>query len=51
MPGKNKYASIKHKRMYRALKRQGMSKKKAAMISNAWMRDDGRADGRRAKRR
>lgn len=34
MPGK-KYKSIKLPRVYRALKRSGMSKKKAAAISNA----------------
>lgn len=34
MPGK-KYASIKRPRVYEALKRQGMSKTKAAKISNA----------------
>lgn len=44
MPGK-KYRSIKHPRMYRALKRKGYSKRKAAKISNAYMR------GKRRKRR
>ena len=34
MPGK-KYASIKHVRAYRALKRKGYSKTKAAKIANA----------------
>jgi hypothetical protein len=34
MPG-NKYRSIKKPAMYRALKRKGMSKQKAARISNA----------------
>jgi hypothetical protein len=34
MPGK-KYRSIKHPRVYEALRGQGMSKKKAARISNA----------------
>lgn len=34
MPGK-KYASIKNPRVYEALKRHGMSKSKAAAISNA----------------
>lgn len=34
MPGK-KYASIKRPRVYEALKRKGMSKTKAAKISNA----------------
>ena len=48
VPGKKKYNSIRKRDMYEALKREGMSKRKAAMISNAWMRDDGRADGKRA---
>lgn len=43
MPGKGKYKSIKWPRMYRALKRQGYSKEKAARISNA------AAKGRRRK--
>jgi hypothetical protein len=34
MPGK-KYRSIKRPRIYRALRRQGYSKKKSARISNA----------------
>ena len=34
MPGGNKYASIKHPAQYRALKRKGYSKAKAAAISN-----------------
>jgi hypothetical protein len=34
MPGK-KYASIRRPRVYRALKRKGMSKTRAAKISNA----------------
>lgn len=34
MPGK-KYASIKRPKVYEALKREGMSKSKAAAISNA----------------
>jgi hypothetical protein len=34
MPGKA-YASIKHPRQYEALRREGMSKTKAAKISNA----------------
>jgi hypothetical protein len=34
MPGK-KYASIKKPRTYEALRRKGMSKRKAAKISNA----------------
>lgn len=34
MPG-NKYASIQHPRMYRALRRRGFSKEAAARISNA----------------
>lgn len=34
MPGK-KYRSIKRPRTYRALRRKGMSKTKAAKISNA----------------
>lgn len=34
MPGK-KYASIKWPRVYRALKRKGMSKTRAAKISNS----------------
>jgi hypothetical protein len=51
MPGRGKYRSIKHPRQYRALKRKrGMSKKRAAMISNAWVRDDGVADGKRGRR-
>jgi hypothetical protein len=44
MPG-GKYRSIKHPRMYRALKRKGYSKTKAAKISNA------RARGGRRKRK
>jgi hypothetical protein len=43
-----KKSSIKKRDMFNALKKEGMSVKKAAMISNAWMRDDGRADGKRA---
>jgi hypothetical protein len=35
MPGRGKYKSIKHKRAYTALKKKGMSKSKAAAISNA----------------
>jgi hypothetical protein len=35
MPGKNHGKSIKNPRTYEALKRQGMSKSKAAAISNA----------------
>lgn len=34
MPGK-KYASIKHPKVYEALRGKGMSKSKAAAISNA----------------
>jgi hypothetical protein len=34
MPGK-KYASIKRPKVYEALKRKGMSKTRAAKISNA----------------
>lgn len=34
MPGK-KYASIKRPKVYEALKRRGMSKTRAAKISNA----------------
>jgi hypothetical protein len=34
MPGK-KYASIRHPKVYEALRGQGMSKTKAAKISNA----------------
>jgi hypothetical protein len=34
MPGK-KYASIKHPKVYEALREEGMSKTKAAKISNA----------------
>lgn len=34
MPGK-KYAALKHPRVYEALRGQGMSKSKAAKISNA----------------
>lgn len=37
MPGK-KYASIKRPRVYEALKRKGMSKSRAAAISNAMAR-------------
>jgi len=37
VPGK-KYASIKRPRVYRALKRKGYSKTKAAKISNAQSR-------------
>ncbi len=37
MPGK-KYASIRRPRVYRALKRKGYSKSKAARISNAQQR-------------
>jgi hypothetical protein len=35
MPGKNHGKSIKNPRTYEALKRQGMSKSKAAAISNS----------------
>ena len=34
MPGAKKYASIKNPKQYRALKRSGMSKGRAAAISN-----------------
>jgi hypothetical protein len=34
MPGK-KYASIKHPAQYEALRRKGMSKSKAARVSNS----------------
>jgi hypothetical protein len=44
MPG-SKYRSIKHPRMYRALRRKGMSKSSAAAISNS------RAGGRRRRKR
>jgi len=45
MPGKKggKHGpSIKAATMYEGLKRKGMSKSKAAAISNAWARDDGK---------
>lgn len=44
MPGK-KYASIKHPKVYEALRRKGYSKRKAAKISNA-----GRKGRRKGKR-
>jgi hypothetical protein len=46
--------SIKNKGKYRALKRKGMSKTRAARISNAGKsasRKGGRKGGRKAKRR
>jgi hypothetical protein len=42
--------SIKHKRQYRALKRKGMSKTRAARISNAGT-PASRKGGRKAARR
>lgn len=52
MPG-NKLRSIKPagRKMYEGMKRRGMSKSKAAAIANAWSRDDGKADGKRAKKK
>jgi len=47
VPGK-KYRSLKHPRVYEALRAQGMSKKKAARISNAASARRGR--GRTKKR-
>lgn len=43
--------SIKAPKMYTGLRKQGMSKSKAAAIANAWARDDGKADGKAAKKR
>lgn len=47
MPGRGKYRSIKFPSVYRALKRKGYSKRKAAKISNAV----GHSGGRRRWRR
>lgn len=47
MPGR-KYASIKRPRVYEALKRKGMSKTRAAKISNA-MASKGKSRGRRKR--
>lgn len=46
--------SIKHKRQYRALKRKGMSKSRAARISNAGKsasRKGGRRGGRKSRKK
>lgn len=52
MPGKKRPGkSIKAPKMYEGLKRRGMSKSQAAAISNAWARDDGKADGKGVKRK
>lgn len=45
---RGKYASIKNIRMYRALRRKGYSKTKAAKISNARSRG-GKRGGKRKK--
>lgn len=50
MPGKRFQKSIKHKKVYHALRRKGMSKTKAAKISNAGKkaaRKGGRKSGRK----
>lgn len=48
MPGK-KYRSLKHPRVYEALRAQGMSKKKAARISNASSARRGRAHSQKGR--
>lgn len=49
MPGK-KYRSIKWPKVYEALKRKGMSKSRAAAISNS-MANRRKAGGRKTRRR
>ena len=51
MPG-NKLKSIKPagRKMYEKLKGK-LGKTTAAKIANAWARDDGKADGKRAKKK
>ena len=49
MPGK-KYRSIRWPRVYEALKRKGMSKSKAAAISNAMARRRGGGGRKRGRR-
>jgi hypothetical protein len=51
MPGKGKYRSIKLPRVYRALRRDGMSKQKAARISNAMAAGTLKRGGKRKKKR
>jgi hypothetical protein len=51
MPGKRFQRSIKRKKTYHALRRKGMSKTRAAKISNAQARKGRRKKGRKRGRR
>jgi hypothetical protein len=51
MPGHQHGASIKNPRVYEALKREGMSKTRAAKISNAAVHKGGGGKQRRGKGR
>lgn len=53
MPGSNHGNSIKNTAVYEALRKEGMSKKKAAMISNGVLKNGvkkGRHHGKKGKK-